>query len=125
MAMAQTPLWLNGKIVIEKLSIATTFIPRFLGLMGRAGIADNEALLFPKCNSIHTFFMRFPIDVIFVGEDGTVVEVISKLGGWRMLLPRRRVKHTIEMRAGRSQELGIASGCRLEWGSGKRLNVEV
>lgn len=104
----------TGHDLIPKCRLATTFGPRFLGLMGRSGLDADEAILFPKCNSIHTFFMRFPIDVVLVSASGEVVEVVEALGAWRLLLPRRGVKHVVEMRAGRCKELGIESGNRLQ-----------
>lgn len=108
-------LKLQEKVLVPKLNMATNFFTRFMGLMGKSGIPSDEALFFPKCNSIHTFFMRFPIDVVFVSESGEVVEVLESLGAWRMLLPRRRVKHTIELKAMRSRELGIKPGQQLRW----------
>jgi len=112
--MRTVPLKKTGQAVIEKCRLATTFGPRFFGLMGRRAIGADEAILFPKCNSIHTFFMRFPIDVVRVKQDGEVVDVVEAMGAWRMLLPRRDVKHIIELKAGRCRELGIGSGTRLQ-----------
>lgn len=113
--MKRFHLKMGGKVLVPKLSMATASFARFLGLMGRKSIAADEGLFFPRCNSIHTFFMRFPIDVIFVKESGEVVEILESLKEWRMLLPRRGVKHTIELRANRSRELGIAPGAQLTW----------
>ncbi len=100
--------------LIPKCRLATSFGPRFLGLMGRKSIAGDEAILFPKCNSIHTFFMRFPIDVVRVKENGEVFDVVESLGPWKLLFPRKGVRHVLELRAGRCRELGIQSGTRLE-----------
>lgn len=100
--------------LIEKCRIADAFLTRFMGLMGKKKLSTDEAILFPKCNSIHTFFMRMPIDVIFVSKSGKVVAVLESLAPWRMLLPRAAAKHTIEMRAHRAKELGISPGDVLE-----------
>jgi uncharacterized membrane protein (UPF0127 family) len=102
------------RVLIPKCWVARSYFERFLGLMGKTGIPGDEALLFPRCNSIHTFFMRFPIDVVMVGRDGRVVEVCESMGPWRMQLPRFKAKHVIEMRAGLARELGISAGTQLD-----------
>jgi len=111
--MKQTVLKKEEQVLVPTVYVARSFFSRFLGLMGRKSIPSEEALLFPRCNSIHTFFMRFPIDVIFVSKDGTVVDVIEKMKAWRMCLPRGKASHTLEMRGDRARELGIVPGVRL------------
>ena len=54
------------------------------GLLGRAGMEDGSALILAPCSSIHTFFMRFAIDVLFVRKDGRVVKMYSDLVPWRI-----------------------------------------
>jgi len=54
------------------------------GLLGRAGLDDGSALILAPCSSIHTFFMRFAIDVLFVKKDGRVVKTYSALPAWRI-----------------------------------------
>lgn len=59
--------------------IAETFWTRFMGLMGRARLPHREGLLIRPCNSIHMFFMRFPIDVVFLDRDYRIVKLIRSL----------------------------------------------
>jgi uncharacterized membrane protein (UPF0127 family) len=106
----------HGKVLIPKLWVADSFLPRFLGLMGKRGLSADEAVFFPKCNSIHTLFMRFSIDVIFVGKNNEVVSVLEKCRPWKWLLPRWDAKHVIEMAGGQSHKLGITKGMILDWG---------
>ncbi len=113
--MRSVPLKVNNQVVLAKCWLATSFFPRFLGLMGRKNLAEDQAVLFPNCNSIHTMFMRFPIDVVMVDESGEVVEIIESMKAWRMLLPRKHVKHTLEFRGQRARELGIGTGTVLQW----------
>ena len=54
------------------------------GLLGRTGMDDGSALILAPCSSIHTFFMRFAIDVLFVKKDGRVVKTYSDLPAWRI-----------------------------------------
>jgi len=113
--MKMSTLQENGRVLIPKLWVAMDFFSRFLGLMGRSGLRADEAVFFPKCNSIHTFFMRFRIDVVFVDAEGKIIEIIEGLKAWRMLLPRSKAKHTIEFTASRTRELGLKTGMRLDW----------
>lgn len=118
--MRVTELKKENVVLIPCCEIAESFEHRFLGLMGRKEIVAEKALVFPRCNSVHTFFMRMPIDVIFVSESGIVKEVLESLGPWRMLLPRSGVRHTVEMQAERAKALGIRAGdklyCKGVWG---------
>jgi uncharacterized protein len=117
--MRQIELKTEKRTMLSKCRVANTFFSRFLGLMGRKEIPADEAILFPNCNSIHTFFMRFPIDVVFVKKNGEVSEVVESLASWRMLLPRRGVAHIIELKALKARELGLVKGLRLDheaWG---------
>ena len=71
--------------------VAKTFWQRFKGLMGRKALPKGEGMLILKCNSIHTCFMRFPIDATFLDRDDNVVKVVRNIrpwglcvwGGWR------------------------------------------
>ena len=74
--------------------VARTFWQRFMGLMGRRSLPEGEGLLILRCNSIHTFFMRFPIDATFLDRDDNVVKVVRNIRPWRLCVwgGRRAVK---------------------------------
>ena len=59
--------------------IADTFFKRARGLLGKKEFHRGQALVLDPCNSVHTFFMRFPIDLLFVSKDNKVVKAISRL----------------------------------------------
>ena len=61
---------------------ALPFVDRFVGLMGRRSLALGEGMHILPCNSIHTFFMRIPIDVAFLDRDGVIVKQFSALPPW-------------------------------------------
>lgn len=66
--------------------VAETFFERARGLIGRATLARGEGLLILKCNAIHTLFMRFPIDAIFLDGQNRVVKVVRAIKPGRLLV---------------------------------------
>lgn len=86
------------KLVIdnEKISLkyATSFKDRLLGFMFKKNI--NYCLCFPKCNSIHTFFMLSKIDVVMTDKDNNILYTFYGLKPWKVILPKRGVYYTYE-----------------------------
>jgi uncharacterized membrane protein (UPF0127 family) len=58
----------NKKIAADKIKVANNIISRFIGLLNRSNLEEGEGLLLTPCNSIHSFFMRFNFDVVFLAE---------------------------------------------------------
>ena len=81
------------------------------GLLGRDGL-DDEALVIAPCNLVHTFFMRFPIDTVFVDRQGTVVRIQHDVQPW-WVAGAWRAFATIELAAGQAKKAGISQGTRL------------
>ena len=75
-----------------------TFFSRLRGFMFNKDI--NHALLFNKCNSIHTFFMKKNIDVIMCGHDNVILRYYHNLGKNKIILPQKNVYKTIELPVG-------------------------
>jgi hypothetical protein len=71
-------------LLANSVILANTPLRRMKGLLGRKEFKQNEAIILQPCNSIHTFFMRFPIDVIFVDKDNKIVKTISQLVPFRL-----------------------------------------
>ena len=74
----------SGMVLAEKLETAFESAVRRRGLLGRSGLDTGTALIIAPCNSIHTFFMKFAIDAVFVSRDGRVRKVYSALPPWRI-----------------------------------------
>lgn len=72
-----------------------TFWKRFLGFMGKTNI--KNALLFNHCNSIHTFFMKENIDVLFLDKENTILYYYNNLAKNKVILPKKNVKKVIEL----------------------------
>ena len=72
--------------------LATTLLPAFDrrsrndGLLGREGLPSGAALVLAPCQAVHTWFMRFPIDIVFVSKSGRVLKVKRAVGPWRMAI---------------------------------------
>lgn len=69
----------TNEVILERVTIAQSPLSRFKGLMGKKNLPENAGLLLKPCNSIHCFFMRFPIDVAFLDKEDRVLKVISNL----------------------------------------------
>lgn len=104
----------NGKIITDNAEIADSFFTRFKGLMFRKGIAPDYALHITHCNQIHMFNMRFPIDVVYLSEDGTVVEIHENVPPNKVCKTVKEAKSVIEMNASMSARFGILKGDSLE-----------
>ena len=102
----------SGRVIIEALTIARTPLQRMRGLLGRNGLPANEGMFIERCSSIHTFFMRFPLDVIFLDRDLRVNRVIRHLKPWR-LAGSWGAAHVIEAEAGSLEHFDLAEGLAL------------
>lgn len=88
---------------------ADSFLSRLLGLLARPPLAADEALCLAPCGSVHTAFMRYPIDVAFVDRSGRVLEVVSPLKPFRAAWCWR-AHGAVEFAAGGAQLHGVHEG---------------
>ncbi len=85
------------------------------GLLGRDELAPDAALVIAPTNGVHTFFMRFAIDVVFVARDGRVVKIARAVKPWRATLALRAFA-VVELAAGAADRTGLRVGDRLRVG---------
>jgi uncharacterized protein len=104
---------MDGQVVCEHCLVADSMFARMRGLLGRKGLDAGEGLLLRPAPSIHTFFMRFPIDVVFVARDGEVVKVVPALKPWRTA-GARGARSALELAAGEAERRGIHPGMHLD-----------
>lgn len=102
----------NGEVVCDPCVLADNPFSRAKGLLGRDSLARGEGLLLAT-SGIHTCFMRFAIDVVFLDEELTVLGVVDGLRPWR-IVTRRGAKATIELAAGEAGRHRLQPGERLE-----------
>lgn len=93
-----------------ELKPATTFLKRFIGLLGRAGLAPTEGLWIKPCDSIHTLGMRFTIDVIFLDRQGRTVKIVEPLRPGRLIFPVAAAVSVLELPAGTIARTGTQVG---------------
>src|SRR5918996_3004280 len=103
----------GGGVVCERCSLARTALNRLRGLLGRSELPPGEGILLRPAGSIHTAFMRFPIDAVFLDRELTVVGIARDLRPWRVA-GRRGAKAVLELAAGEAARAGLAAGDRLE-----------
>ena len=108
----------DGPVLATDVEVAETIWSRFRGLMLRPALPAGHGLAIRPCNSIHMFFMRFPIDVLFVDADGTVLYVLNAIRPWRVSRLVRRSKAAIELPAGTAAEHGVGPGTRVRMVAG-------
>lgn len=88
-------------IIGENISIAETFSTRLVGLMGKEELKEDEGLLLLNCVAIHCFFMKIPIDAVYLSKDMKVLG-IETIQPWRMGKHIKKVAHVLELSAGSS-----------------------
>jgi len=103
----------EGEVVCERCLVADSPWSRMRGLLGRRGLESGEGLLLRPAGSVHTFFMRFPIDVVFLSRDGEVLKVAPALPAWRTAAARR-AKAVLELAADEAERREIRVGTRLD-----------
>ncbi|MFN8369958.1 MAG: DUF192 domain-containing protein [Bacteriovoracaceae bacterium] len=105
----------SNYVICEKAKIANSLIDRVIGLMFKSNIknTNGDGLLIDPCNSIHTFFMRFNLNVIFISKDNRVVKIIKNLKPWRITLIYFGAKKVLELSADSLQKIDLKKGDEL------------
>jgi uncharacterized membrane protein (UPF0127 family) len=91
----------NKKILSDDILIADNFKDRLIGLMFKDSPTGAQGLLIHPCNSIHTFFMKYALDIVFISSRDQVVKIIRGMSPWRMTWLYWKAKKTLELPAGK------------------------
>ncbi len=102
----------GDRVVCERCQIADRLFTRARGLLGRSGLPQSHGLLIEPTWSVHTWFMRFPIDVVFLDRDLTVLKIRKHMCPWRTAA-RFRARSVLELAAGECDRLRLEVGDRL------------
>jgi uncharacterized protein len=98
----------DGRSLLERIRFARSLATRTRGLLGHRALPAGEGLAFRE-KSIHMFFMRMPLDIVFCDADLQVVRVVHNLSPWRMV-GCRRARYVLEIGPGEAARLGLHEG---------------
>jgi uncharacterized membrane protein (UPF0127 family) len=101
-------------VLAENCEAASTFFARFRGLQFRKEFPPGHGLLITPCNSIHMFFMRFPIDALFIDPENRIVHICEGIRPWRVSGVIRNSRCVLELPAGTVSSTGTAVGDLLD-----------
>lgn len=105
----------KGVAIAQQAKFAATFGQRLKGLLGRSSLPENEALILKPCTSIHTFFMRFAIDVLFLGKDNRIVKLVPNIPPNRLSPIAWASQMAIELPAGKIAQTGTQLSDAIEF----------
>lgn len=100
----------RGTVLAESLELADTWLGRLKGLLGRGHLTAKHGLVLSPCNSIHTCFMKFSIDVLFFDQGGQVVYVIENMQPFRFSPKVDQARYVLELPAGTLDATGTLPG---------------
>jgi len=102
----------DGVTVVDPLHVPRRARERMRGLLGRQALADGEGMWIPKCRLIHTFGMKFPIDLVYLDGGHSVCKVVEDVRPGR-LSACLTAESVIELGSGAAKELGLSRGTKL------------
>jgi uncharacterized membrane protein (UPF0127 family) len=113
----------TGAVVATHVAVADTRATRAVGLLTRSGLNPGEGLWIVPSRGVHTWGMRFAIDVVALDQEGVVVDRVAVLKPWRIRLPRRGTAGVLELPAGALDATGTQIGHRIELAAGEKPAV--
>lgn len=99
----------------SKVKIADTFSSRLIGLLNRSVLLEGEALVITRCQSIHMFFMRFAIDVVFVDAENKVVGLVKNIKPFQLSPIFFKATSAIELPSGSIDKTKTSLGDWIKW----------
>jgi uncharacterized membrane protein (UPF0127 family) len=104
----------TGRVVVERCVRAERMRERTRGLLGRDGLEPGTGLWIAKTGSVHTFFMRFPMDAVFLDKQLRVLKVVPAVKPFRVAWSRG-ARSVVELAAGEAARVGLVEGMQLSW----------
>ena len=111
----------DGRVVAESVTVADSTMRRLRGLLGKGDLPSGHGILLRPAWSIHTAFMRFPIDVVFLDADQVVIKIVPRVSPFKTA-SCRGAREVVELRAGECDRRGLSLGDRVAWAA--RANVD-
>ena len=104
----------DGRMVCESCEVASSPAARLLGLMGRRSLARGRGLLLPRTGAVHTAFVRFPLDLVFLDREQRVVRVSPSVNPFRVAF-KLGARQVLELPGGEASRAGITPGSQLRF----------
>jgi uncharacterized protein len=105
----------RNQVLASHLDIADTFLSSLIGLLGRSQLESGEGLWIRPCQSVHTIWMRFPIDVIFLDAEQAVIHTVERMKPFRVSKHVSRAKSVLELPAATIEHTGTLLGDHLKF----------
>lgn len=107
---------ISGPLVVcSQCLFCNSALFRLKGLLGKAGLGAEEGIWLKPCNSIHMFFMKFPIDALFLDKDLRIVKIYHSIQPWRISSLIFKASSVVEIQAGRAKLLNLEVGDQLNF----------
>lgn len=106
-------VYLGNKLIIGRAGKADNFFSRFMGLMFKKGMDSDQGLLITPCNQVHTFNMRFDIDVVFLDKKDEVVHIEHSMKRGKVSKIIKNAHSVLELCSGTAKNCGINIGDKL------------
>lgn len=101
------------KVLAQSVLVADTFFTRLKGLLGTSGLPEGQAFLIRPCNSVHTFGMRYDIDVLFVSQEGRILKIMAAMPPGRIAWCKESA-YVLEMPSGIVAAKAVRTGDYLQ-----------
>lgn len=103
----------GSAVLFDNVDVATGFWERFRGLMNVQSIPDGYGLMIKPCRQIHMFNMKFPLDVIYLSEDNTIIHIDEDIHPWKVGKTVKDASCVVEVNSGTCARCDICTGDRL------------
>lgn len=113
----------KGTLVAERVRVADSRWSRFWGLLGRRSLPEGHGLLLKDTASVHTSFMQFVIDVVFLDGESRVVKVVPQMRPFRIAATSQAGASSLELPAGTAARALVEPGDRLVIGDGRQSRI--
>ena len=108
---------IDGEVFLEDVIEARSMMERMRGLLGRKGLPAGTGMLIDPCGSIHTFYMKFDLDVVFLDSEDRVVKLQKSIGPGRMAFGGYSARKILEMESGKVDMQRIREGSQVKFAS--------
>jgi hypothetical protein len=105
----------RGTVLGQAIEVAQTAAQKVKGLLGRECLEDGQGLLFKSAGSLHTLFMRFPIDIVYADKNGKILKLAESVGPFKLVAAPLRCFYALELPAGAIKASGTRVGDRLSF----------